>query len=81
MQRLNYTNVYLGTVLLSCVDKFCYLGHIINVELSNDKDIDRGKRNLALRCNVMILRFTGCTKEVKCHLIRAYCYQILVASS
>ena len=41
-------NVSLGTVLLSYVEKFRYLGHIINDEISDDSDIDREKRNLAI---------------------------------
>ena len=69
-------NVYLGTVLLSYVDKFKYLGHIINDQLSDDEDIDRERRNLAIRGNILIRRFTLCTNEVKYRLFRAYCYQI-----
>ena len=64
-------NVYLGTVLLSYVDKFKYLGHIINDQLSDDEDIDRERRNLAIRGNVLIRRFAVCTNEVKFHLFRA----------
>ena len=47
-------NYYLGTVLLSYLDKFKYVGHIINVELCNGEGIDRERRNLAIRDNVLI---------------------------
>ena len=52
-------NFNLGTVLVLCVDRFKYLGHIINDELSEDEDIGRKRRNVAIRHNVLIRRFTA----------------------
>ena len=69
-------NIYLGRIMLSYVEKFKYLGHIITCDLSDDDDIDRERRSLAMRGNVLIRRFSMCTNEVKFRLFRTYCYQV-----
>ena len=74
-------NVYLGTVSLSYVDKFKYLGHIIKDEFSGDEDIGCERRNIAIRGNALIRSFTSCTKEVKCRLFRVTVIKSMVASS
>ena len=69
-------NIYLGDIILSYVTKFKYLGHIISCDLKDDDDIDRARRNLSVRGNVLIRNFSKCTDEVKCRLFRIYCYPI-----
>ena len=63
-------------VLASYVDKFKYLGHIINDELSDDEDTFREIKNLAIRGDVLLRRFTVCINEMMYPLFFAYCYQI-----
>ena len=69
-------NVYLGGNVLAYVDSFKYLGHIISADFMDDLDIDRERRKIATRGNILVRKFGKCTVEVKCHLFRTYCYQL-----
>ena len=69
-------NLFLVEKILSNVTKFRYHGYIITRDLKDDDDIDRERRNLAVRGNFLIRKFSKCTDEVKCHGLRTYCYQI-----
>ena len=70
--------IYLGGSVPSYVEMFKYLGHILFVSFTDDEDIDREKRNLAMRGNLLICIFF--TEEVKCHLFRTYCGQFYTCS-
>ena len=74
MQRV--PNIYLGSTVLASVDEFKYLGHIITADFMDDLDIERERRKLATRGNVLIRKFGKCSAEVKCYLFRTYCYQL-----
>jgi len=63
----------IGSQKLMYVDKFKYLGHIINDILNDNDDICREIKNLFTRCNMLITRFKKCSAEVKCVLFRTYC--------
>jgi len=55
------------------VTQFRYLGHILNVNNTDDDDIQREIRNLFIRTNMLLLRFSKCSPRVKCVLFRTYC--------
>ncbi|XP_052751474.1 uncharacterized protein LOC128200826 [Galleria mellonella] len=66
--------------VLDVVNDFKYLGHIIANTLKDDLDIERERRALAVRSNMLARRFTRCTKEVKITLFKAFC-QVFYTSS
>ena len=49
-------NVYLGSSVLSYIDHYKYLGHILGSDVSVDADIDQ-ERSLAVRRNMIAHRF------------------------
>lgn len=61
-----------GTVL-KIVTKFKYLGHIVTENLSDDDDMERQRRSIACRSNMLARRFYHCSKQVKVTLFKAYC--------
>lgn len=58
---------------LKIVQSFKYLGHLVTEDLKDDPDIERERRALAVRSNMLARRFARCTREVKLTLFRAYC--------
>lgn len=64
--------VSLGEVVLRVVDRFKYLGHIITNDLCDDSDIERERRALSVRSNMLARRFARCSVEVKITLFKAY---------
>ena len=56
--------------------EFKYLGHIINEAFRDDEDIERERRNLAIRGNILIRKYGYCSDETKCLLFRSFCYQL-----
>lgn len=66
-------DVYLNGLPVRRVQQFKYLGHILTENLKDDKDIERERRALAVRCNMLARKFGSCSKEVKVTLFRAYC--------
>ncbi|CAG9103211.1 unnamed protein product [Plutella xylostella] len=65
---------------LNCVTRFKYLGHIVTDDLKDDEDIERERRALAVRANMLARRFARCTREVKVTLFRAYCQSFYTCS-
>ncbi|KAJ0169527.1 hypothetical protein K1T71_014712 [Dendrolimus kikuchii] len=65
--------VLLSGIELKFVSQFKYLGHILAENLSDDLDIERERRALAVRCNMISRRFSRCNEQVKVTLFRAYC--------
>ena len=63
----------LNNVALQFVKKFKYLGHMINNELSDNDDMKREIRNLFMRTNILIRRYSNCSLNVKLTLFKAYC--------
>ena len=50
------------------------LGHVIDHELSaDDKDVKREIRNLFMRSNILIRRYSKCSTAGKLLLFKAYC--------
>ncbi|XP_064293061.1 uncharacterized protein LOC135310048 [Plodia interpunctella] len=65
---------------LNKVDKFKYLGHWITDTLSDNLDIERERRAMAVRCNMLARRFARCSKDVKVTLFKAYCQSFYTCS-
>lgn len=63
----------LNGIPMSRVDQFKYLGHLVTSTLKDDADIERERRALSVRANMLIRRFARCSSEVKLTLFRAYC--------
>uniref|UniRef100_A0A2A4KA90 Reverse transcriptase domain-containing protein n=1 Tax=Heliothis virescens TaxID=7102 RepID=A0A2A4KA90_HELVI len=53
--------------------KFKYLGHILTPDLKDDADVERERRALSIRANMLVRRFARCSLPVKVTLFRAYC--------
>ncbi|CAK1579855.1 unnamed protein product [Parnassius mnemosyne] len=58
---------------LKRVYQFKYLGHILADDLRDDLDIERERRALAVRGNMLARRFARCSDQVKITLFKAYC--------
>ncbi|CAH2261582.1 jg19884 [Pararge aegeria aegeria] len=67
-------------VILNRVTEFRYLGRLITEDLNDNKDIERERRALAIRCNMIARKFTRFTREVKLILFRAYCQTFYTCS-
>ncbi|XP_061705685.1 uncharacterized protein LOC133516678 [Cydia pomonella] len=65
---------------LTIVDQFKYLGHVVSADLKDDADIERERRALSVRANMIARRFAHCSKEVKVSLFRAYCTSFYTSS-
>nr|XP_049697164.1 uncharacterized protein LOC126054697 [Helicoverpa armigera] len=73
-------SVYLYGVALNRVPCFRYLGHILVEDLNDDQDIERERRALSVRCNMLARRFAKCTRPVKITLFKAYCQSFYTCS-
>jgi hypothetical protein len=74
MSHLNLSRLNGGQ--LKRVNSFKYLGHLVTDDLRDDADIDRERRALAIRGNMIARRFSRCTAQVKITLFRAYCIPV-----
>ncbi|KAL0861377.1 hypothetical protein ABMA27_008925 [Loxostege sticticalis] len=73
-KRYNYVpKITLCGFPLKKVEPFKYLGHWIEEDMKDNFDIERERRALSVRCNVLARRFARCTKQVKLTLFRAFC--------
>lgn len=72
--------VELGGVTLKIVSKFKYLGHWVTASQSDDLDVERERRALSVRSNMLVRRFAKCTTSVKTTLFRAYCQTFYTCS-
>ncbi|XP_022830394.1 uncharacterized protein LOC111359167 [Spodoptera litura] len=65
---------------LERVSKVKYLGHMLTETLLDDEDLERERRALAVRCNMLARRFARCTTDVKLLLFRAFCQSFYTCS-
>jgi hypothetical protein len=65
---------------LRVVQQFKYLGHLLTTDLKDDADIERERRALSVRANMIARRFAKSSKEVKISLFRAYCTTLYTSS-
>jgi hypothetical protein len=70
----------LGGTELTKVTKFKYLGHWVTEDLSDDLDVERERRALAVRSNMLARRFARCTRDVKVTLFKAFCQTFYTCS-
>jgi Reverse transcriptase (RNA-dependent DNA polymerase) len=59
--------------MLKFVSEFRYLGHIVTEQQKDDSDIRREIRNMYIRTNILIRRFSRCSTRVKLRLFTSYC--------
>ena len=74
-KRIKHTlaNVRLGNTLLSNVESEKYLGHYISSDLSDTINIRNQLKCFYVRANMILRKFSGCSRDVKLALIRAHC--------
>ena len=72
--------VYLKGKILDYVDSFKYLGHWINSKFTDDEDIRREIRSLAVRGNILLRKFGFCSVDIKCYLFKTFCYSLYCAT-
>lgn len=65
---------------LNRVSQFKYLGHWITEALTDDIDMERERRALCVRANMLARRFSRCTGQVKTTFFRAYCQSFYACS-
>ncbi|XP_060810050.1 uncharacterized protein LOC106141297 [Amyelois transitella] len=73
-------SVKLKGVVMRQVDSVKYLGHLLVSDLRDDVDVERERRALAVRANMIARRFARCSKEVKITHFRAYCTSFYTCS-
>lgn len=72
--------VLLNNCILDRVDNFKYLGHYLTPDLKDDADIERERRALSVRANMLARRFARSSRNVKIALFRAYCTSFYTCS-
>ena len=63
---------------LGFVNEFCYLGHIISHDLSDNADIEQQRRKLSVRGNILLRNYNFCEKGTKIQLFKSYCSSLMV---
>ncbi|XP_063540739.1 uncharacterized protein LOC134749653 [Cydia strobilella] len=71
---------FLSANKIKRVSQFKYLGHWLTDDLSDGVDVERERRALAVKCNMLGRRFARCTKQVKISLFKAYCQSFYTCS-
>jgi hypothetical protein len=76
-RRVSYSfpNLMLSGCTLKTVDSYKYLGHVISPVSDDNLDITRQMSLLYARTNVLIRKFSKCSRNVKVCLFRAHCIQ------
>jgi len=64
--RAVFPSFKLGTIDLQFVPTFRYLGHIVTESLCDYEDIRREIKNLFIRTNSLVRKFSKCSFMVKC---------------
>lgn len=65
---------------LNIATKFKYLGHWVTENLCDDLDLERERRALCVRVNMLARRFAMCSKQVKVSLFKAFCQSFYTCS-
>ena len=76
---LNTPPFVLNDGIIPIVDNYCYLGHIIDNEMNDEKDILRQRKKLYQQGNSIIRKFSICSIDVKLVLFKAYCTSLYTA--
>ena len=62
------------------VNQFKHLGYWVMKDGTDNCDMERERRALAVRCNMLARRFARCDSKVKLALFRAYCQAFYTCS-
>ena len=73
MPRFNVPEFKLNAEVISVVDNFKYLGHILSNSMKDDDDIARQRKKIFIQGNTLIRKFYMCSIDVKIELFRSYC--------
>ncbi|XP_013171402.1 PREDICTED: uncharacterized protein LOC106120594 [Papilio xuthus] len=65
---------------LKRVERVKYLEHWVTDTLNDDLDLERERRALSVRANMLARRFAQCTIPVKITLFKAYCQSLYTCS-
>ncbi|XP_073952930.1 uncharacterized protein [Choristoneura fumiferana] len=72
--------IKLNGLPLRMVNQFKYLGHLVTSDLKDDADVERERRALSVRANMIARRFAYCSNDVKITLFKAYCTTFYTSS-
>ncbi|KAJ2951199.1 hypothetical protein O0L34_g5592 [Tuta absoluta] len=64
---------------LALVTTFKYLGHVLTGNLNDDCDLERQRRAIAMKSNMLARRFSQGSTDVKLTLFKAYCQAFYTA--
>lgn len=78
-RKLLFPEFSLSGIDLKVCDEAKYLGHYLNEDLSDDRDIYRQCRMIYAQANTLIRKFGMCSGSVKTALFRAYCTPMYTA--
>ena len=59
--------------------EYVYLGHVITPNLNDNLDIDRKKRAICIRANMLSRNCFKCTPNIKALLFKSYCSNVYCA--
>jgi hypothetical protein len=76
----SFPNLMLNGCALHDVDSCKYLGHVISSVSDDNADIIRQMSLQYVRTNVLIRKFSKCSRDVKLCLFRAHCIQFYGAA-
>ena len=69
----NFPLFKIGSSSIQYITQFKYLGHVISNSVNDDGDIQREIRNMFIRTNILVRRFSKCSRSVKTALFKSYC--------
>ena len=69
----NFPLFKIGSSSIRYITQFKYLGHVISNSVNDDGDIQREIRNMFIRTNILVRRFSKCSRSVKTALFKSYC--------
>lgn len=72
--------ILLGGNAICRVKEFRYLGHLVTENLRDEGDIERERRALTVRANMLVRRFARCSAEVKISLFKSFCQTFYTSS-
>lgn len=72
--------VLLNGFPLQRVEQFKYLGHVVTAGLKGNEDIERERRALSIRANMIAHKFARTSRSVKLTLFRAFCTSLYTCS-
>ena len=73
MRKLRQVPIYLNNRMLTYVNVYKYLGHLISSDLKDNEDIQAQIRLFYARGNAIIRDFKFASLPVKCHLFSVFC--------